>query len=97
MLRDLSARHDDGTEILYWLFENMVDWEDRSHALKVGARLIERHVGAKDLYTALELLTRCRRLDPKFAVAAPTTIALADFARSIGRHGLADELGLARD
>lgn len=97
MLRDLSARHDNRTEILYWLFENMVDWEDRSHALQVGARLIERHVGDKDLYAALELLTRCRRLDPKFAVAAATMSALADFARSIGRNGLADELRLARD
>jgi hypothetical protein len=97
MLRDLSARHGDSTEILYWLFENMLDWEDQSHALQVGARLIERHVGDKDLHAALELLKRCRRLDPKFAVAAATTDALVAFARSIGRDGLADELGMARD
>jgi hypothetical protein len=48
------------------------------------------------LYAALELHTRCRRLDPKFAVPAPTTAALVDFARSIGHHGLADELGAVR-
>jgi hypothetical protein len=95
-LRELSAQHGDSDEILYWIFENMLDWEDPTHALQVGARLIERHVGAKNLYAALELLTRCRRLDPKFAVAASTTVALADFARSIGRHSLADELGTVR-
>ena len=96
MLRELSARHGDSAEIQYWLFENMLDWEDRTHALQVGARLIERHVGDNEMYAALELLTRCRRLDPKFAIAAPTTAAVADFARSIGRHGLADELGAVR-
>jgi hypothetical protein len=97
MLRDLSAQHGDSVEVLYWLFENMLDWEDRTHALQVGARLIERHVADKNLYLALDLLARCRRIDPKFAVAAPITGALADFARSIGRQGLADELSLARD
>jgi hypothetical protein len=97
MLRALSARHDDGPEILYWLFENMIDWEDRSHALQVGSRLIERHVGDNDLHAALELLKRCRRFDPKFTVAATTTDALVDFLRSTGRHGLADELRLTRD
>jgi hypothetical protein len=96
MLRELSARHGDSAEILYWLFENMLEWEDKTHALQVGARLIERHVGDKDLYAALELHTRCRRIDPKFAVPAPTTAALVDFARSIGHHGLADELGAVR-
>jgi hypothetical protein len=95
-LHDLSAQHGDSAEILYWLFENMLDWEDRTHALQVGARLIERHVADKNPYAALELLTRCRRLDPKFAVTAPTTFALADFARSIGRQGLADDLGTVR-
>jgi hypothetical protein len=95
-LHELSDRHGDSAEILNWLFENMLDWEDRTHALQVGARLIERHMADNDMLAALELLTRCRRLDPKFAVAAPTTVALADFARSIGRHGLADELGTVR-
>jgi hypothetical protein len=95
MLRELSTRHGDSAEIQYWLFENMLEWEDRTHALQVGARLIERHAGDRDFYPALELFTRCRRLDPQFVIAASTNAALADFARSIGRHGLADELGAA--
>jgi hypothetical protein len=95
-LHELSAQHGNSVEILYWLFENMLDWEDRTHALQVGARLIERHVADNNLYAALELLSRCRHVDPKFAVAAPATVALADFARSIGRHSLADDLGTVR-
>ena len=92
-LRRLSAENGDSAEIQYWLFENMLVWQDKSHALQVAMRLIERHVGGGDCYPALELLRRCRRLDPKFTVATATAGALAEFARSIGQHGLADELG----
>jgi hypothetical protein len=92
-LRRLSAEHGDSAEIQYWLFENMLEWEDRTHALQVGARLLERRVAAGDLYGALELFTRCRRLAPGFTVAPDDASALAAFARSLGRHGLADELG----
>jgi len=94
-LRRLSADHGDSAEIQYWLFENMLEWEDRTHALAVGARLIERRIAAGQLYEALELLTRCRRLAPGFTVSAEAAAALAAFARSVGRHGLADELGPA--
>ena len=96
-LRRLSAENGDSAEIQYWLFENMLVWQDKSHALQVAMRLIERHVGGGDCYPALELLRRCRRLDPKFTVATATAGALAEFARSIGQHGLADELVAARD
>jgi hypothetical protein len=94
-LRRLSAQNGDSAEFQYWLFENMLDWEDRSHALSVGARLIERQVVAGKLYEALELLTRCRRFAPGFTVSAEAASALAAFARSIGRHGLADDLATA--
>jgi hypothetical protein len=94
-LRRLSADYGDSAEIQYWLFENMLDWEDRTHALAVGARLIERRIAAGQLYESLELHTRCRRLAPGFTVSAEAKVALAAFARSIGRHGLADELGPA--
>jgi len=94
-LRRLSARHGDGAEIQYWLFENMLDWEDRRHALEIGARLIERRVAAEDHYAALELFARCRGLRPDFALAPPVAGALAAFARSIGRHGAADDLAAA--
>jgi hypothetical protein len=92
-LRKLTARHADGAEVCYWLFENMVDWEDRRHALWLAEGMIGRHCEAGELYPALELFSRCRALEPGFAVAPEVTAALATFARSIGRHGLAEELG----
>jgi hypothetical protein len=91
-LHRLSAQHNDSLEIRYWLLENMLAWEDTGHALQVAMRLIERHVADGDLYAALELFTRCRRYKPDFAVAPQAAGARAAFARSIGRHGLADEL-----
>ena len=96
-LRRLSAEHGDSPEIQYWLFENMLDWEDRSHALQVGARLIERRIAAGDRYGALELFARCRRHDPSFRVAPEAAAELADFARSIGRPGVADDVVAAAD
>jgi hypothetical protein len=94
-LRRLSAQHGDSLEIGYWLFENMLEWETRAHALQIAVRLVERHVADGELYLALELFTRCRRLDPAFAVTPAAAAALAAFARSIGRHGLADEIAVA--
>jgi hypothetical protein len=94
-LRDLSAQHSDSLEIRYWLFENMLTWDMPEHALPLGARIVEQHIAAGDLYLALELFARCRRLDAAFAVSPAAAAALAAFARSIGRHGLADDLGAA--
>jgi hypothetical protein len=94
-LRRLAAENGNGPEIEYWLFENMLDWEDRTHALQVGARLIERRVEAGDRYGALELFARCRRYDLSFKVTPNTAADLATFARSIGRHGVADDVAAA--
>ena len=56
----------------------------------VAARLWE--VGRK--VDALELAQRCRKLSPKFAPPAAFTAELAEYARSIGRHRLADDLSV---
>jgi hypothetical protein len=94
LLHRLSAESGDSLEIRYWLFDNMLTWEDRSHALQIAARLIERHVEDGENYSAFELFVRCRGLERNFSVEPPIAAALADFARSIGRQGLADELSV---
>jgi hypothetical protein len=94
-LRRLAAEHGDSPEVLYFLFENMLEWEDRAPALQIGRRLIDQHVADGDTYAALELLTRIRRMSPEFRVPAESARRLADFARSIGREGTADELAAA--
>jgi hypothetical protein len=93
-LRRLSAEHHDSLEIQYWLFDNMLEWEDRRHALEIGAGLVERHVADGEMTLALELFTRCRRMSPSFTVQPAAAAALAGFARSIGRTGTADELAV---
>jgi hypothetical protein len=91
-LRKLTARHGESFDIHYWLFDNMLEWEDRRHALEIGARVIERHVADGELTLAFDLFTRCRRTGTAFSVSPAAAAALAGFARSIGRNGVADEL-----
>lgn len=95
-LRRLSAEHGDSTEIQFWLFENMIDWEDPRHALQVAERLLDRQVADGDLEAALELFKRCRRFGERFRVTPGAARPLETFARSIGRDGLADELAAVK-
>lgn len=94
-LKQFSAAHGDRVEVQYWLFENMLDWEDPTHALAVARRLIERHLAERELQAALELYARCSRVDAAFGLEPAAAAALAPYARSLGRAGLADELEAA--
>lgn len=91
-LHDLVDANGDSIEINHWLVENMLDWQEKRYALEVAVRLIPRLVSRGENADALELYTRCRRRDGDFRVAAPEAAALADYARSVGHAGLADEL-----
>lgn len=91
-LRKLIARNGGSVEIQYWLFENMIDWEDRTHAFRVAERLIARLVEIGDLPAALELVSRCRRMNADLVIRPGTLRLLARYAGEIGRSGLASEL-----
>jgi len=92
-LKDLVADNGDSLEVNHWLVENMLDWEDKKYALEVAAKLLPRLMTGNDLAGALELYQRCRRRNAGFRVAQPHAGQLADYARSVGQSGLADELG----
>jgi hypothetical protein len=92
-LHDLVDANGDSIEINHWLVENMLDWQQKRYALEVAAKLIPRLISRGEHADALELYTRCRRRDAGFRLAAPEAAALADYARSVGHTGLADELG----
>ena len=96
-LRKLIAEHGGSTEIQWWLFENMIDWDDRSHAFRVAARLIARLVEIGDLPAALELYRRCRRLGGRPEVSAGSLNLLARYAREIGQSGIASEISIEAD
>ncbi len=90
-LRELIAKHDDSDEVQFWLVENMLDWEDKSHALQVAANLIVGLVGREDFNSALDLYKRCRG-HGKLVLQDDVASSLSAFAESIGWDGLASEL-----
>lgn len=76
----------------HWLFEAMLRWESRHHALVVGRRYIERLLQLGEVHEALDVFAQCRRISEQFSVAAGPARTLAEYARSIGRDALAEDL-----
>jgi hypothetical protein len=50
---------------------------------------------ARREYDALLLVDQCRKLSPTFSLPPDATARLAELARRVGKHRLADELGAA--
>ena len=92
-LHKLVEANHDSFEINYWLVENMLEWQDKKYALEVVAKLMPRLQAKNARPEALELYHRCRRRKPDFQLPERESRWLADYARSIGQTGLADELG----
>lgn len=95
ILREQLSDEHDSVDANRWLFESMLRWSDKTHALKIAGRYIERLAKAGANYEALEVFRRCRRIEASFALPPTEAEALASYARSIGREGLADELRAA--
>jgi len=75
-----------------WVLEQMLGWEDRAHARAFGAGYVERLLAENRKHAALELATHLRDDEGRIAVSNETATALAEYAESIGRYRLADEL-----
>jgi hypothetical protein len=91
-LRQFLEHNNNSAESQYWLFENMLEWENKRYALEVAARLIEDQVEQDRPASALELYQRCRRFDSEFSLSRPIAERIAHYAHSIGQHGVASEL-----
>jgi hypothetical protein len=93
-ISELVAENEQGLRIQFWIFNEMIDWEDRTHAVRFGYRLIESLVAEDDIPAAIEIYRRCRPYAITDArMAEETSAKLAAFARNIGQHGIAEELG----
>lgn len=90
-VKELVASERDSLEIYQWVFNQMIDWEEQRHALELGRRFVVRLAEEKRAQNALALLDQCRRLSPGFVIP-PEAAALSDYARTIGRPRLAEEL-----
>ena len=91
-VKELIESEGDSLEIYQWAFNGMLQWDDQEHAVLLGERFAARLWESGRKVDALELAQRCRKLSPKFSPPASFTAELAEYARSIGRHRLADDL-----
>jgi hypothetical protein len=82
----------EGDEAREWVLEDMRSWEDKAHALVFARDYVERLLGQGEDYRALELASQYRSVGDGIALDGITTSRLADYARSIGKQGLADDL-----
>lgn len=91
-IKELIATEGESLEIYQWTFNGMLAWDEQEHAALLGERFARRLWEEGRKVDAIELAQRCRQLSPKFAPPAAFTAELVEYARSIGRHRLADEL-----
>jgi len=91
-IKDLIAREGDSLEVYQWTFNGMLQWDPPEHAAMLGERFAHRLWDEGRQVDAMELAQRCRKLSPKFELPAEFRTRLAEYARSLGRHRLADEL-----
>ena len=91
-IRQLVEEQHNSIEIYQWVFGVMLTWEDNSHALQIARRFIDELIEQGHVHGALELFEQCRAQAADFSVATASAATLANYARSIGRHGISDEL-----
>lgn len=91
-IRQLLDEEGRSLAIYQWVFDQLIGWADKGPALHLAVTYVERLLDSGLEHEALDLFATCRRLSPEFAIAAPRADALVSYARSIGRHGIADEL-----
>ncbi len=91
-VKDMIAAEGDSLEIYQWVFNGMLEWDPPEHAAMLGERFAQRLWAEGRQVDALELAQRCRQLSPKFELPPAFRTQLTEYARSLGRHRLADEL-----
>jgi hypothetical protein len=91
-IKELFRDENDGLEVHQWVLSRMLAWDDPSHGLQLAAKIIERQLDEGQEHAALELVMQCRHRSRDFGVTPAIAERVARYARSIGRHGIADEL-----
>jgi len=91
-IKELIASEGDSLDIYQWTFNGMLAWDEPHHAALLGERFARRLWDEGRKVDALDLAQRCRKLSPQFVPPAEFAAELAAYARSIGRHRIADDL-----
>jgi hypothetical protein len=94
-LKQMIAAEHDSLEVYQWVFNRMLDWQEKKFALDLARRFVVRLIEEKREPAALDLIQQCRRLSPTFDVPPEVAAKLSAYARTVGRPKLADELAAA--
>jgi hypothetical protein len=91
-VKELVESEGESLEVYQWTFNGMLAWDEPRHAALFAERFAARLWQAGRKVDALELAQRCRKLSTAFAPPTVFVAELAAYARSLGRHRLADDL-----
>lgn len=91
-LKELLDRERHSLAIYQYVFDQLMSWADKTAARHFAAGYIGRLLDAGLEHEALDLFASCRRQSGGFVIDARSADALVSYARSIGRHGVADDL-----
>jgi len=91
-IKQLIATEGDRLDVYQWVFNKMLEWQSKQHALELAQQFVVRLVEERKYGAALALVDQCRKLSSGFSPAPDTLAALSAYARTIGRPRLADEL-----
>ena len=94
-IKQLIAAEHDSLDVYQWVFNRMLDWQERKFALDLARRFLTRLVEEKRDTAALDLIQQCRHLSPAFEVPPEIAAKLSAYARTVGRPKLAEELASA--
>ena len=95
-LKSLTAAEGESVEIHDWLFNRLLRWEDPSHALAVGGRLIGLMLEHGESYQAAKLYVTCRQVSDEFTLPDAVAGQIETYARSIGWNEVADRVAEGR-
>lgn len=91
-LRQLLDQEQRSLTIYQYVFDQLMGWADQAPARHFAVGYIGRLLDAGLEHEALDLFATWRRRSSAFVIDARHADALAGYARSIGRHSVADDL-----
>lgn len=91
-IKRLLAAEGDSLDVYQWVFNRMLDWQEKKYALDLAKRFVVRLVDEKRERAALDLIVQCRLLSPTFEVPPEVAGPLSAYARALGRPKLAEDL-----
>jgi hypothetical protein len=91
-IKKLLAAEGDSLDVYQWVFNRMLEWQEKKYALDLAKRFVVRLLEEKRERAALDLIVQSRLLSSTFEVPPEVAGPLSAYARTLGRPKLADDL-----